>query len=228
MTNRKFAFAQLSAMLMAALISTALPLGGFAATAIPITNFRAAWPSTSTYGAGAVITYNGASYISLVGRDIGIPPDSNTTNWAILDAPGATGATGPIGPQGSAGPTGATGATGAQGPQGLMGPPGPLGPAGAAGPQGPTGAQGPAGPAGSTGATEATGATGPPRLSGRARPTRSDGSARPFRCPNGRQLRAALGRSNGMDGCLAMHTTALIIFDLSGTNRQKVLSAVAA
>src|SRR5580658_8371453 len=91
------------AFLIAALLNTAFAVDVFAATDVAITNFRASWSSTTTYAAGAVVTYDGASYISLVNRNTGIPPNSSTTDWAILNAPGATGA---AGPQGEAGPTG--------------------------------------------------------------------------------------------------------------------------
>src|SRR5215469_5208724 len=65
-------------------------------------NFRGAWVSTAAYAVGDVATYQGASYIALV-ANTNVTPPSNTGDWAILDAPGATGAQGP------AGPTGATG-----------------------------------------------------------------------------------------------------------------------
>ena len=148
MNTRNIAFAPLSAILIAAFLNV-LTSAPAAATTIAITNYRAAWTSTATYGAGAVVTYNGASYISLVGGNVGVAPNTSTTNWAILDAPGLPGATGPAGPQGSVGPAGAQGATGAQGPQGVAGL---TGPTGAKGATGATGAQGPTGPIGPSGA----------------------------------------------------------------------------
>ena len=163
MTIRKFA--PVSALFLAlgffgAAVNTPAP----AATSIAITNYRAAWVSTAAYATGAVVTYNGASYICLM-KNTGVAPSSNAGDWAILDAPGATGATGPAGPQGVPGPTGAVGAAGAQGVMGLPGPVGPAGTAGAAGPAGTQGPAGPVGPAGSSGAqgsTGLTGAQGPP------------------------------------------------------------------
>jgi Collagen triple helix repeat (20 copies) len=115
-----------------------------AATSIAITNFRGAWAFSVAYAAGAVVTYNGASYICLL-KNSGVAPSTNTADWAILDAPGATGA---------------VGAAGAPGAQGVMGPPGPVGPAGTAGAAGPAGTQGPAGPVGPAGAPGAQGSTG--------------------------------------------------------------------
>src|SRR5437016_5407071 len=103
MTARKYA--PPSAILIAALLLNAAVVEPASAVNVNITNFRGAWVSTASYGAGVVVTYNGASYICLVGNK-GVAPNTNTTDWAILDAPGATGPTGPAGPQGPAGPTG--------------------------------------------------------------------------------------------------------------------------
>jgi hypothetical protein len=151
MTTRKFA--PVSALVLAlGFVSAAVNTQAPAATSIAITNFRAAWASSAAYAAGAVVTYNGASYICLL-KNSGVAPSTNSSDWAILDAPGATGA---------------TGSAGAAGAQGVMGPPGPAGPAGTAGAPGPAGTQGPAGPVGPAGApgeqgpTGLTGAQGPP------------------------------------------------------------------
>jgi Collagen triple helix repeat (20 copies) len=87
-TTRKFV--PLSALLVVSLLSAAIPALVAAATTIAFTNFRAAWVSTTAYGAGAVVTYNGASYFCLVGNT-GIKPTgapTSATDWAILDAPG--------------------------------------------------------------------------------------------------------------------------------------------
>jgi Protein of unknown function (DUF1566)/Collagen triple helix repeat (20 copies) len=109
------------------------------------------------------VTFNGASYICLV-ENRHVQPNTNTGDWALLDAPGATGATGP---QGAQGPTGAVGAAGpqgnagAQGPIGPAGPAGPAGAAGAAGAAGPQGAAGTQGPQGNAGAQGSAGPQGP-------------------------------------------------------------------
>src|SRR5256885_1086386 len=169
MTSRNGARALLSAILFAMLLGAA-PTNAGATTYGFNVFFMGPWSSTTTYSAGNAVTYtDGATYISLVNKNTGIPPNTNPGDWAIMDAPGAMGATGRAGPQGPAGATGATGATGAQGPQGPMGPPGPMGPTGAAGAQGLAGAQGPAGPAGAQGPAGpigATGAQGPPGMNG--------------------------------------------------------------
>ena len=144
--------APVGAILLYMSLSNVIATPATAATNVAITNFRAAWSASVSYGAGAVITYNGASYISLVGGNVGVVPTSSTTNWAILDAPGAPGA---IGPQGPTGPTGAKGATGAAGATGATGLAGPTGPQGSAGAKGAIGATGPAGAIGLTGSTGA-------------------------------------------------------------------------
>jgi hypothetical protein len=145
MATRTFTFASLSAILFVAFFSMAASAPANA-TSVNFIYFRAAWSSTTTYSAGIVVTYNGASYISLISSNKNVIPSSSTTAWAIMDAPGATGPTGPAGLQG---PAGLTGATGTAGPQGNNGPMGPAGPTGA---QGPAGLVGPAGATGTTGA----------------------------------------------------------------------------
>jgi len=138
-----------------------------AAVSVPDLVFNGAWVKTTEYAPGAIVTYKGASYVSLA-SNANVTPGTNANDWALLDAPGAIGPQGPqgvAGPPGSRGPTGPTGAAGAQGQKGVPGPEGPAGakgatgargvagPAGATGPQGPAGAPGPQGPAGPIGAT---------------------------------------------------------------------------
>src|SRR5450631_666229 len=123
MVTRKRAFARLGAVLLAALFSATISVPATAAVNVGITSFRGVWASTTSYAAGVVVTYNGASYLCLVGNT-GLSPNSYTAHWALLDAPGlpgATGATSAKGAQGAAGPAGAKGATGAQGLQGVAG-----------------------------------------------------------------------------------------------------------
>jgi hypothetical protein len=117
---------------------------------VPLLVFQGAWVKTNLYLPSAIVTYNGASYVSLF-LNSNVTPGTNANDWALLDAEGATG---PQGPQGVAGPTGP------QGPQGPAGATGPQGAQGISGPVGPTGAQGPIATAGAKGATGATGATG--------------------------------------------------------------------
>lgn len=150
------------------------------AVTVLVSLFRGAWVSTATYYPGTVVTANGASYICLV-RNTGVAPNTNTGDWSILDAPGATGPQGPAGARGPQGPAGAAGAQGAAGTPGPQGPAGPVGATGPAGPpgaagatgtqgpagaMGPAGAQGPAGPQGSAGAPGSPGSAGPPGPNG--------------------------------------------------------------
>jgi hypothetical protein len=161
MTTCKRRFATAGSFLFALTMSTIITSAAVAATSVSITNFRGAWVSTASYVAGAVVTFNGASYLCLV-RNTNVQPNTNTGDWAILDAPGATGPAGSAGATGPAGPTGAAGAQGPSGPVGPIGPMGAVGATGSTGPTGPAGQQGPAGPPGATGATGAQGLQGPP------------------------------------------------------------------
>jgi len=70
-----------------------------AATNVAIKDFQGAWSSTTAYTAGAVVTYNNASYIALV-SSTAVTPGTNASKWDLLDAPGAKGATGATGPAG--------------------------------------------------------------------------------------------------------------------------------
>jgi hypothetical protein len=144
------------------------------ATVVKITNFEGAWSSSVSYGAGDVVTYKGASYVALLGSKNVLPTD--TTDWALLDAPGATGPQGPQGPVGPAGAQGPGGAAGAAGPAGPAGVAGPAGATGAAGTPGATGAAGPAGPAGAAGPTGPAGPVGPAGAPGLQGPAGSSGT----------------------------------------------------
>ena len=81
-----------------------------AAVDVPVTDFQGAWVASTTYVPGAIVTYQGASYISIV-QSTHIAP-VRTAYWKIIDAAGATGPAGPPGPQGPAGPAGPPGTTG--------------------------------------------------------------------------------------------------------------------
>jgi hypothetical protein len=161
------------AILFFAALGAVLPEGLHAATSVAITNFRGAWVSTASYSAGAVVTYNGASYICIV-KNTNVQP-TNATDWSILDAPGAPGAPGAAGPAGSPGPQGPAGATGATGSQGAMGAPGPMGPAGAPGAMGPAGVQGVAGSTGAAGSPGPAGPQGPRGATGPQGPASAGG-----------------------------------------------------
>lgn len=73
-------------------------------------NWQGAWSASGTYVVDDAVGYNGASWfcINAVGPSA-VPPDTDTVNWALLAAQGATG------------PAGATGAQGPTGPQGPAG-----------------------------------------------------------------------------------------------------------
>lgn len=118
--------------------------------------FMGQYDSGTTYSANDAVGYNGASYFSLVGSNVGNTPPTTTPYsdafWALLAL------------QGAAGPTGATGPTGPQGPVGATGPTGPTGLTGATGPAGPTGADGVQGAMGPTGASGSAGPVGPAGL----------------------------------------------------------------
>jgi hypothetical protein len=97
---------------------------------VQVKYYRGDWAAASTYPAGDVVNYGGASYISLKGSfaapNKGKSPDANPAWWSIL-AQGAQGPTGPAGATGAMGPTGPAGATGAAGATGPTGPRGPAG-----------------------------------------------------------------------------------------------------
>src|ERR1700722_12051702 len=121
------ALAPLRAVLLAVLISAIA--GGIApgaqATTIEIAVYMGTWTSSSTYPIGAVVYYQGSSYISTVLTNTNKVPNTNPSIWAPFAAQGPQGVIGPAGPIGPSGPAGA------QGPAGLQGPAGPIGPIGA-------------------------------------------------------------------------------------------------
>ena len=94
--------------------------------------YQGAYSSSTNYAQGAVVTFGGSTYVSLIDSNHGNTPSSTPWNWGTL----ALGATGVQGPQGTPGPQGPTG------PAGTTGPAGPAGPAGAQGQQGPAGSPG--------------------------------------------------------------------------------------
>jgi hypothetical protein len=80
-------------------------------------SFAGTWNVATTYAMGAAVFYNGSSYVSLLGVNVGNTPASGAP-WSLLAQQGMTGPTGPQGAQGIAGPAGANGLTGSIGPQG--------------------------------------------------------------------------------------------------------------
>jgi hypothetical protein len=164
---KQYLTAAVCASAVGLVLGAAMPGHASAAISIAISNFRGDWDPTVSYGAGAVVTYAGQSYIAIVKNNNVVPTETDA--WASIDAPGPQGIQGPPGPTGVSGTSGAQGATGPAGPAGSSGPPGPVGPVGStgpAGPVGPTGAtgsqglQGLQGPQGLPGATGASGANG--------------------------------------------------------------------
>jgi hypothetical protein len=89
--------------------------------------FRGSYSSGVNYALNDAVSYQGASYISIVGNNRGNTPGLAPADWAVLAAQGAVGA------QGSAGATGAAGAPGVAGFQGPQGAQGVAGAAGAVG-----------------------------------------------------------------------------------------------
>lgn len=83
--------APVSAILFSLLLVTTLTEAAVAAPPVNYAmTFYGPWVSTTKYQPGYVFTYNGASYLCLV-ANFGNNPASITTDWAILDAPGAHG-----------------------------------------------------------------------------------------------------------------------------------------
>ena len=103
------------------------------------------------YSLGDVVVFQGSSYVSLTGFNVGQTPGLSPAYWGVLTAQGpagatgATGAAGPMGAQGLLGPVGPPGSTGAQGAQGIAGEAGGQGIPGVTGVDGPVGADGAAG-----------------------------------------------------------------------------------
>ncbi|MBW4038346.1 MAG: collagen-like protein, partial [Acidobacteria bacterium] len=125
--------------------------GATGAAGSPGLVYEGMYSSGTNYGVGDVVVFQGSSWVSLVGQNVGQSPASSPAYWGVLTS------VGPMGPQGVAG------SQGVMGPQGVQGVAGPAGPTGAAGPMG---MQGPAGAQGLTGATGGTGAAGPQGLQG--------------------------------------------------------------
>jgi hypothetical protein len=119
--------------------------------------YQGAYSSEGNYALGDVVVFEGASYVSLTGFNVGQTPGVSAASWGTLTAQGPTGAMGPqgvagaTGGQGLLGPVGPPGSTGEQGAQGIAGEAGGQGIPGTTGAQGLSGPMGPEGPAGPVG-----------------------------------------------------------------------------
>lgn len=85
----------------------------------PVANYLGNYQSTANYALNDAVSWQGSTYISLVGGNHGNAPSLSPVEWAVLAAQGPAGvdgAPGAAGPTGAAGPMGAAGAMGPQGP----------------------------------------------------------------------------------------------------------------
>ena len=159
------------------------PTGATGTPGTPGLVYRSDYNSATNYILGDVVVWQGASWVSLVGFNVGQRPDLSPAYWGVLTSvgpagpAGATGATGPIGLQGQPGVVGPPGATGVAGPMGMQGPAGAQGLTGATGAVGATGAQGLQGAAGQAGAQGIPGVTGAMGLQGPAGTPGAQGAA---------------------------------------------------
>jgi collagen type VII alpha len=145
------------------------PIGAVGATGATGVNgtaglvYRGGYASGMNYVLGDVVVWQGASWVSLVGMNVGQTPDSSSVYWGVLTSTGGAGPAGVSGPVGGLGPQGVPGVVGSAGTQGVAGPTGTQGPAGA---QGLTGASGAVGSAGAQGLQGVAGASGAQGLTG--------------------------------------------------------------
>ena len=121
--------------------------------------YRGAYASTTNYGLGDVVLWQGTSYTSLLAGNHGSTPSTSPGQWGVLSPQGNAGPAGPQGGQGVAGVQGLPGSVGPNGPVGAQGPQGIPGQAGAQGLTGPAGAQGASGPIGPQGVAGPVGMT---------------------------------------------------------------------
>jgi hypothetical protein len=92
----------------AAILNFSIPRGADGATGAqgPPVSFQGPWLSTTVYGVGSVVSFNGSSYISLIASNTGNQPVTSTTQWSLLAQQGATGTTGQQGLMGLPGANG--------------------------------------------------------------------------------------------------------------------------
>lgn len=79
------------------------------------------WNADTTYEMDDAVSYNGSSYICLVGSNIGHPPDTFPLGWAMLAQKGDKGEKGDMGDKGDKGEKGDVGADGSRGAPGEPG-----------------------------------------------------------------------------------------------------------
>lgn len=79
------AVSQRSALLICALCQALWSAPSLADTEFANPNSRVTWSPTDRYKVGAIVNYAAANYISLT-KNVGITPDSSSTDWAILDS----------------------------------------------------------------------------------------------------------------------------------------------
>jgi hypothetical protein len=101
-------------------------------------NYQGTYTVGVVYALHDVVTFDGASYVSLTGGNEANTPGV-TSQWGVLTPQGLAGAAGPAGPQGPAGAQGPAGSAGVAGATGAVGP---SGTPGTVGPQGPAGVPG--------------------------------------------------------------------------------------
>ena len=70
--------------------------------------FLGGWAAGTTYSVGSAVSYEGSSYVALVGS-VGRSPDVSPGFWAVLAQAGAAGSAGAAGAAGPQGPAGAVG-----------------------------------------------------------------------------------------------------------------------
>ena len=121
--------------------------------------FQGNYSSGTNYLVGDVVLWQGSSYSSLVGGNLGNAPSFSPGQWGVLTAQGPVGAVGSTGAPGVAGVQGLPGSVGSNGPPGPPGLQGIPGQAGGQGLTGATGAQGLSGPMGATGVAGPVGMT---------------------------------------------------------------------
>jgi hypothetical protein len=96
------------------------PVGATGPQGPAVANYTGNYISTTNYALHDAVSFNGSTYVSLVGGNVGNTPSLSPAQWAVLASQGPAG---PVGATGSAGSPGAAGATGATGPAGPQGPP---------------------------------------------------------------------------------------------------------
>ncbi len=94
------------------------PVGATGPQGPAVANYTGNYVSTTNYGLHDAVSFNGSTYVSLVGGNVGNTPSLSPVQWAVLAAQGPAGPVGATGPAGAVGAPGATGATGPAGPQG--------------------------------------------------------------------------------------------------------------